>query len=59
MNISTKRKNLERLLRPRHVAYVGGMATEPGIRGCIEGDFQGPVSAVNPKYDSLGSRPYF
>jgi acetate---CoA ligase (ADP-forming) len=56
---SIKRKNLERLLRPRHVAYIGGKATEPGIRGCIEGGFQGPVWAVNPKYDSLGDRPCF
>ena len=59
MNISTKRKNLERLRRPRHGAYIGGMATEPGIRGCIEGGFQGPVWAVNPKYDRLGDRPCF
>ncbi|MFP6742931.1 MAG: acetate--CoA ligase family protein [Alphaproteobacteria bacterium] len=56
---STKRKNLERLLRPRHVAYIGGMAIEDGIRGCIEGGFQGPVWAVNPKYDSLGDQPCF
>jgi len=57
--MSTKRKNLERLLRPRHVAYIGGMATEAGIRGCIEGGFQGPVWSVNPKYESLGDQPCF
>ena len=56
---TSKRGNLERLLRPRHVAYVGGRAAEGGIRGCVEGGFAGPVWAVNPKYDSLGGVPCF
>ena len=35
--IVNKRRNLERLLRPRHVAYIGGKAGEGGIRGCVDG----------------------
>ena len=56
---SNKRRNLERLLRPRHVAYIGGKAAEGGITGCVDGGFDGPVWAVNPKYDSLGGQPCF
>ena len=56
---SAKRKNLERLLRPRHVAYIGGRRTEAGIRGVVESGFAGEVWAVNPKYQSIGDRPCF
>ena len=56
---SAKRKNLERLLRPRHVVYIGGQRVEAGIGGVIESGFAGEVWAVNPKYQSIGDRPCF
>lgn len=59
MSTDTKRRNLERLLRPRQIVFVGGKAVEYGITGCVEGGFEGPVWAVNPKYDSLGGVPCF
>lgn len=54
-----RRANLKRLLKPRHVAYVGGRAMEVAIRECVGAGFQGPVWAVNPKYESLGGVPCF
>ena len=56
---SAKRKNLDRLLRPRHVVYIGGQRTEAGIRGVVESGFTGEVWAVNPKHQSIGDRPCF
>ena len=43
-----KRKNLQRLLRPRHIAYIGGESSAPGVRGALAGGFDGPVWSVSP-----------
>jgi acetate---CoA ligase (ADP-forming) len=45
---------LARLLRPRHVAFVGGRSVEPAIRNCVELGFAGDIWVVNPRYDELG-----
>ncbi|MFP6731040.1 MAG: acetate--CoA ligase family protein [Alphaproteobacteria bacterium] len=44
-----KRENLQRLLRPRYIAFIGGDSSAPGIKGTITGGFDGPVWSVNPK----------
>jgi acetate---CoA ligase (ADP-forming) len=52
-----RRKNLRRLLSPRHVAFVGGKGLAEAIRQCIASGFSGPIWPVHPKYDELGGRP--
>jgi acyl-CoA synthetase (NDP forming) len=52
-----RRKNLKRLLTPRHVAFIGGKAMESAIRNCLEAGFAGDVWTVNPNYDQLGGQP--
>jgi acyl-CoA synthetase (NDP forming) len=47
---------LRRLLRPRHVAIVGGQAMADSIRRCADTGFTGEVWVVNPKYSELGGR---
>ena len=46
---STKRDNLQRLLRPRHIAFIGGDSSAPGIKVTLAGGFDGPVWSVNPR----------
>ncbi len=55
-DISQRQRNLRRLLRPRHVAIVGGQAMEDSIRRCADTGFTGEVWVVNPKYPELGGR---
>jgi acetyltransferase len=51
-------RNLEKLFRPRSVAVIGA-TNRPGAIGNIvmhnilQGDFQGPVLPVNPKYEAV------
>jgi acyl-CoA synthetase (NDP forming) len=47
---------LRRLLRPRHVAIVGGQAMADSIRRCADTGFSGEIWVVNPKYPELGGR---
>ena len=49
-----RRENLQRLLKPRHIAFVGGYAVEPCIAAARKAGFQGEIWAVNPKYETLG-----
>ncbi|HJT11630.1 MAG TPA: acetate--CoA ligase family protein [Dongiaceae bacterium] len=54
--LSQRQRNLRRLLRPRHVAIVGGQAMADSIRRCADTGFTGEVWVVNPKYPELGGR---
>jgi acetate---CoA ligase (ADP-forming) len=54
--LSQRQRNLRRLLRPRHVAIVGGQAMADSIRRCADTGFSGEVWVVNPKYAELGGR---
>lgn len=54
--LSLRQRNLRRLLRPRHVAIVGGQAMEDSIRRCADTGFTGEVWVVNPKYPEFGGR---
>ncbi|HEY1384782.1 MAG TPA: acetate--CoA ligase family protein [Dongiaceae bacterium] len=55
-DLSQRQRNLRRLLRPRHVAIVGGQAMADSIRRCADTGFAGEVWVVNPKYPELGGR---
>ncbi|TCG06061.1 hypothetical protein BZM27_29050, partial [Paraburkholderia steynii] len=55
-------RNLDALFRPKSIAVIGASKRE-GSTGAmvwkrlIEGGFDGPVWAVNPKYDMLDGHP--
>ncbi|MGB5836281.1 MAG: acetate--CoA ligase family protein [Albidovulum sp.] len=54
-----RRKNLDRLLSPRHIAFVGGRDAEVAIKEADRAGFRGKIWAVNPKRDTLGGYPCF
>lgn len=54
-----RRRNLDRLLRPRHIAVVGGADAVETIRQLDHIGFTGAVWPVNPKRDSMEGRPCY
>jgi len=56
---AARRANLARLLRPRHIAFIGGTSAAFAAEVCAAGGFPGPIWGVNPKRDRLGGRPCF
>lgn len=54
-----RRQNLERLLRPRHVAVIGGRDAETVAAECKRIGFTGPFWPVNPKRTHIGGHPCF
>ncbi|HTO84707.1 MAG TPA: acetate--CoA ligase family protein [Methylomirabilota bacterium] len=46
--------NLRRLLKPRHVAFVGGKGLAGPIKGCLAGGFTGQIWPVHPSYPEIG-----
>jgi acyl-CoA synthetase (NDP forming) len=57
--VKQSRENLKRLLRPRHIAYIGGESSAPGILGALASGFDGPVWSVNPKRESIAGLPCY
>jgi acyl-CoA synthetase (NDP forming) len=54
-----RRANLRRLLRPRHITFVGGKSVAGAIQQCIDSGFQGPIWPVSLKEETLaGLRCY-
>lgn len=53
----TIRDNLQRLLAPQHVAFVGGRSMARALKRCAEGGYQGQMWLVNPQHDSLEDVP--
>lgn len=51
-----RRANLERLLRPRRVAFIGGAALAPALRACESVGFEGDVWVVSRTRTQLGAR---
>lgn len=45
--------NLRRLLKPRHVAFVGGKGLAAPIQGCLSGGFTGQIWPVHPSYPEI------
>ncbi|MGI9464937.1 MAG: CoA-binding protein, partial [Aestuariivirgaceae bacterium] len=54
-----RRKNLERLLKPRHVALIGGRDAVVVAGECARIGYSGPVWPVNPKRDDIGGHKCF
>ena len=57
--MTTRRTNLERLFRPRHIAFVGGASAGYAAAQCLSFGFPGKVWGVNPKRSELGGAPCF
>ena len=49
-----RRRNLRRLLKPRHVAVIGGREAETVAGECARIGYRGPVWPVNPRRESIG-----
>ncbi len=45
--------NLRRLLKPRHVAFVGGKGLAAPIQGCVSGGYGGRIWPVHPSYREI------
>lgn len=54
-----RRANLERLLKPRHVAVIGGRDAEIVAAECKRIGFSGPFWPVNPKRAQIGGHTCF
>ncbi|MGB3316034.1 MAG: acetate--CoA ligase family protein [Albidovulum sp.] len=54
-----RRANLNRLLNPRHIAFIGGRDAEVAIKEADRRGFLGDIWAVNPKRDTLGGYPCY
>lgn len=54
-----RRANLERLLKPRHVAVIGGRDAEVVAAECKRIGFSGPFWPVNPKRTQIGGHACF
>lgn len=52
-----QRANLKRMLKPRHIAFIGGRHLERCIAMCRDSGFAGEIIAVNPRYESLAGVP--
>ena len=52
-----RRANFQRLLRPRHIAFIGGRDATIAINEAHRRGFQGQMWAVNPKRAELGGLP--
>lgn len=55
----TRRANLARLLKPRHVALIGGRDAEVVAGECARIGYPGPVWPVNPKREEIGGHKCF
>ena len=54
-----RRRNLERLLNPRHVAVIGGREAEVVAGECGRIGYRGPVWPVNPRRETIGGHQCF
>ncbi len=48
-----RRRNLERLLAPRHVAFIGGRHLKPALRSCKDIGYGGEIWVVNPRHAEI------
>ena len=52
----TRKRNLKRLLRPRHIAFIGGQDLAASIRQCEAIGYAGDIWVVNPKHEQIAGR---
>jgi|TARA_B100000315_G_scaffold213739_1_gene211842 acyl-CoA synthetase (NDP forming) len=55
----TRRTNLQRLLAPRHIAFVGGDSAVFAARQCAAGHFKGEIWGLNPQPNRFGAIPSY
>lgn len=48
-----RQQNLHRMMRPRHIAFVGGRQVEGPISMCRRGGYEGEIWVVNPTRDEI------
>ncbi len=56
--MQASRRNIQRLLAPRHIAFIGGNDADFAARQCAQ-YFNGPVWGVNPGRETLGDQPCY
>lgn len=54
--VPTRQHNLQRLLKPRHIVFVGGNNLQDAIRSTEAIGFAGDIWVVNPKYETIAGR---
>lgn len=54
-----RRENFERLLRPRHIAFVGGADAEVAVGEALRRGYGGAIWPVNPKRSAMAGVPCF
>ena len=54
-----KQSNLDRLLRPRHIAYIGGSQVAGPLALSQRAGFSGDLWVVNPNRDEMGGLQTF
>ncbi len=54
-----RHNNLKRLLRPRHIAYIGGSQVEGSILSSRNAGFEGEIWIVNPVRDEIAGQATF
>lgn len=54
-----RKENLQRLLRPRHIAFIGGRDLGGAIQNCEALGYEGEIWAVNPKRAEIAGRPCY
>jgi acyl-CoA synthetase (NDP forming) len=54
---SARRRNLTRLLSPRHIVFMGGERAAWAVRTCRESGYAGQMFAVHPKKPALEGLP--
>ncbi|WAI86614.1 Protein lysine acetyltransferase Pka [Psychrobacter sp. SC65A.3] len=55
----TKQENLQRLLSPRSIVFIGGSNLALPIQNTRDIGFDGEIWVVNPKYDEIADIPCF
>lgn len=48
-----RQQRLQRLIAPRHIAFIGGRSLVHAIRACEELGYQGEIRVVNPSLDEV------
>ena len=54
-----QRDNFERLIKPKHIAFIGGADAEIAIGEAKRAGFKGFIWPVNPRRDQLGGHKCF
>ena len=56
---AARRRNIQRLLAPRNVAFIGGGWAAAALRNCADFGFEGGMWYVNPRRPDIDGHPVF